>query len=108
MKKVLTQAKSPENRPDRSCRDLPRDAFFPDRKSDSGPAVRVCQGCPALAQCAAWAVDAELSYCVVGGVYLPGAGPSRARALDQLRAIAESRTAADVSDQEGGAAWTAA
>lgn len=108
MKKVLTQAKSPENRSDRSCKDLSRDEFFPASKSKSGPAVRVCQRCPALAQCAAWAVDAGLSYCVVGGVYLPGAGPSRAKALDQLRAVAESGTAADISNQEEGAAWTAA
>lgn len=108
MKKVLAQAKSPENRSDRSCKDLARDDFFPASKSQSGPAVRVCQRCPALAQCAAWAVNAELSYCVVGGVYLPGAGPSRARALDQLRVIAESGADADISDQEEGAAWTAA
>ncbi|OBB51763.1 WhiB family transcriptional regulator [Nocardia sp. 852002-51244_SCH5132740] len=108
MKKTLTQAKSPENRSDRSCKDLPRDGFFPETKSQRAVAVRVCQGCPALAQCAAWAVGAGLSYCVVGGVYLPDAGLSRAKALDQLRAIAESGAAADLSDQEEGAAWTAA
>ncbi len=103
------QQESPADWEDRACRELPVEAFFPDRQRDAEGAVRVCLGCPRRAQCAGWALDASMTHCVVGGVYMPAPGRSgRVEALDQLRAVAESGAAAEISDMEGGAAWTAA
>lgn len=102
------QQESPADWPERPCQEIPVDAFFPDRRRDAEGAIRVCQGCPKRAKCADWALSAELTYCVVGGVYLPGTGAARVKALNELRAVAESGDAANDSDKEGGAAWTAA
>ncbi|OXR40251.1 Transcriptional regulator WhiB [Nocardia cerradoensis] len=110
MKKATLQRVSPQDWSDRACLGLPLDLFFPDREAQAAEAVEVCEGCPRRIQCAAWALNAGMTHCVVAGVYLPPSTSSkRAKAaLDQLREIAESGAAADVSDQEGGTAWTAA
>lgn len=51
-----------------ACRDSDPDLFFPGPDSDSDAAVRICRGCPVLAECRDWALSTRVRYGVWGGM----------------------------------------
>ncbi|MFI5501137.1 WhiB family transcriptional regulator [Nocardia asteroides] len=85
---------------DRACSGTGQEAFFPDpsKRSQRDPAVRLCQGCPVLQLCAAYAVplveDKAIAECVIASVYVPPSVSNvhydrvRTAAVTQLKAIA--------------------
>jgi hypothetical protein len=64
--------------PDRTCRDVPQDTFFPPARRTHlvEKAKSYCRVCPRLAHCAQWAqplaASGALANCVVAAVQLPG------------------------------------
>lgn len=48
------------------CQQWP-DLFFPDMGGTSEPAKKLCQGCPVMLQCLAYAIKADEPYGVWGG-----------------------------------------
>jgi len=85
---------------DRACSGTGQEAFFPDpsKPSERRPAVRLCQACPVLQLCAAYAVplveDRAITECVIASVYVPSSVSNvhydrvRTAAIAALKAIA--------------------
>lgn len=85
---------------DRACNGVGADAFFPvTRKlSERLPAVRLCEECPVLGLCAAYAgplvAAGAIRGCVIASVYVPRSlnlaryGDERAAAVEELAVIA--------------------
>ncbi|WP_280266566.1 WhiB family transcriptional regulator [Nocardia wallacei] len=96
---------------DRSCNGVDQDVFFPDLTDVAALSYArdICEGCPRLQECAAWAEplarSGALNGCVVAGVRLPTFGKrgqsGRDAAADELAAVAESGQ--PVADVEGAA-----
>nr|WP_232542234.1 WhiB family transcriptional regulator [Nocardia bovistercoris] len=87
----------PTTFPDRACRGVPLDVFFPSRRKPDADAraKAICAGCPRLAACAAWAIPevlaGRLSYSITAGVPMPpltGGGVSPRKALREEAAAA--------------------
>ena len=90
---------------DRACKDIGTDAFFPGRGSRAEQAVKqVCAGCDRLRECAEWALEAGLTYCVVAGVRMPGDGRRRTHADEQLRAVVATGVVPGLSERGRGVA----
>ncbi|MFJ2839984.1 WhiB family transcriptional regulator [Nocardia sp. NPDC087230] len=89
---------------DRACSGTGQETFFPDpsKRSQRSPAVRLCQACPVLQLCAAYAVplveDRAIAECVIASVYVPSSVSNahynrvRTAAIAQLKAIAAEVT----------------
>ncbi|TCJ88110.1 WhiB family transcriptional regulator [Nocardia alba] len=83
-----------------ACSGVYEEAFFPETRkfSERRPAIRLCQACPVLGQCAAYAAQLvesrAISGCVIASVYVPNVADlargakERAVAVAQLKAIA--------------------
>lgn len=53
--------------PDRACRNLDPETFYPRHATGYAKAVAVCHACPVEADCLAWALDTRQSFGVFGG-----------------------------------------
>lgn len=51
-----------------ACRNTDPDLFFPGPDADTSAAVRICLGCPVLAECRDWALDTRVKYGVWGAM----------------------------------------
>lgn len=69
-----------------ACRDYEPDEWFPRHAADAGPAILICQGCPARRACAREALDTKERHGVRAGVLLVEESIRECR--DQLRAVA--------------------
>ncbi|MEV6340951.1 WhiB family transcriptional regulator [Nocardia vinacea] len=97
MKSVARHGDVPESWSNRPCTQYPVDVFFPraDDRDGIAQAQAVCRACPLLAQCAAWAAEADLTECVVATVRIPAYGTGSARKrLRQIAARAEAAQSA--------------
>lgn len=95
----------------RSCKGVDQDVFFPKRTSNAAIAAAqdICEGCPLLRECAAYAAplvrSGALTQAVTAAVLLPryGDGPdARDEVADELEAIAEHGLA-HILEAEGAA-----
>lgn len=51
-----------------SCREADPDLFFPGPEGTTEAAVRICRGCPVLAECRDWALSTRVRYGVWGSM----------------------------------------
>ncbi|MEE9298438.1 MAG: WhiB family transcriptional regulator [Acidimicrobiia bacterium] len=51
-----------------ACRAVDPDVFFPGPEGHPDEAVRICRGCPVLAECRDWALAARVRYGVWGAM----------------------------------------
>lgn len=75
-KRLMRSGFDPRLSPNRACVGLDTDSFFAETDAEALVAQRVCEWCPVLAGCAAWALREEMSDGVFGSVRLPKVGAS--------------------------------
>ena len=78
-----------------ACSGVDEEAFFPEtrRLSERRPAIRLCQACPVLGQCAAYAAplveNKAITGCVIASVYVPHTANLARGAKERAAAVAE-------------------
>lgn len=89
----------------RACSGPAQESFFPEsrRLAERAPAIRLCQACPVLVQCAVVAAplveSRAIAGCVIASVYVPHTAnlargaKERAAAVAELKAIAADAAA---------------
>ncbi|MBF6212246.1 WhiB family transcriptional regulator [Nocardia puris] len=67
----------PHHAPERACAGIESELFFTDDREQIRAAQRVCEHCPVLARCAAWALRCDFTDGVVASVPMPALNADR-------------------------------
>ncbi|MFE3057185.1 WhiB family transcriptional regulator [Nocardia sp. NPDC059239] len=92
-KSVAGSLSDPRLSPDRACAGLETELFFPNSRNQALAAQRVCEHCPVLASCAAWALRQDMTDGVVASVWLPSSKatlPTKRTAWKRLEFVAST------------------
>ncbi|MGW5229639.1 WhiB family transcriptional regulator [Nocardia niigatensis] len=87
-KTLARNLSDPHHSPLRECAGMDTEFFFPLSLDEAREAQQVCEMCPVLARCAAWALREHITDGVVASVWMPSAQSDQRLARRRLEQVA--------------------